>query len=118
MAKKMGRPKIDMNKKRFYSWDQQHAVIQFGATLVEVSEILGISGDTIERRIRKEHDMTFAEYCEKKMAKAKHNLRKKMYETAMAGNVTMQIWLSKNWLGFKDSYDVDVSPQEIKIEFQ
>lgn len=35
----------------------------------------------------------------------KISLRKKMYETAMSGNVTMQIWLSKQQLGMSDKIE-------------
>ena len=43
--------------------------------------------------------------------KGKISLRRKMFETAMGGNVTMQIWLSKNILGYSDKIEQKVNEQ-------
>ncbi len=37
--------------------------------------------------------------------RGKMSLRRKMFDTAMGGNVTMQIWLSKQYLGFADKVE-------------
>jgi hypothetical protein len=36
------------------------------------------------------------------------SLRRLQYEAAKTGNVTMQIWLGKQWLGQKDRTETDI----------
>lgn len=96
----MGRPKKEIN------WQALDAVLQFGATLEDAAEIVGVHTDTLARKIKKEHDCTFTEYRDKKMSKIRYNLRKKQYDVAMAGNVSMLIWLGKNMLGQTDKQEI------------
>jgi hypothetical protein len=49
------------------------------------------------------------------MHKVRMKLRQKMFDSAMAGNTAMMIWLSKQWLGMKDKMDSEVSVKD-KIE--
>lgn len=99
----MARPRIKLD------WEKLDSCLFFGATAVECEELTGVSFDTIKRRIKAKFKMGFAEYRDKKMSKAKQNLRRKQYETAMGGNVTMQIWLGKQWLGQSDKIEKDVT---------
>lgn len=58
------------------------------------------------RRIRAEHDMTYVQYCQKRMEHWRLTLKQKMRKTAVEdGNVTMQIFLSKQDLGYSDKVE-------------
>lgn len=47
----------------------------------------------------------YSEIITKGRERGKISLRRKMYETAMNGNVVMQIWLSKQYLSFTDKVE-------------
>jgi len=49
--------------------------------------------------------MGFSEYKNKRKETLRINLLKKQYDVAMAGNVSMLIWLGKNELGQKDKIE-------------
>lgn len=78
-------------------------------TTEEIAWIVGISRDTIERRLKEKYgdDMTFAEYRRQKAGKLRATLLAKQWDVAMGGNVSMLIWLGKNYLGQKDRSEVD-----------
>jgi hypothetical protein len=44
----------------------------------------------------------FSDIMEKGRDDLKHSLRRAMIKNALGGNAVMQIWLSKQWLGFSD----------------
>lgn len=73
----------------------------------EMSSILGISVDTLHRR--------FAEQVKAARNEGKMSLRRKMWEMALNGNVTILIWLSKNELGMTDKVE---QKTDIKAEFK
>jgi len=93
---KMGRPRIDIN------WEEFDKLCELHCTLVEIAGWFDCSEDTIERAVKREKCMTYAEYFKKKSAKGKISLRRKQYQVANEGNTSMLIWLGKNWLGQAD----------------
>ena len=93
---RMGRPKIEINMFEFDKLCQIHA------TLIEIAGWFNCSEDTIENYIKKVSKMTFSEYYKNHQGKGKISLRRKQYQAAMDGNITMLIWLGKQWLGQRD----------------
>jgi hypothetical protein len=102
-----------------FKWEVLDAVLQFKPSLIMCEEILGISHDTIERAIKKNFNMTFSEYREYRMSKTKFKLAQKQFDVAMNGNVTMLIWLGKQYLGQSDKIEqtteIAINPTEIQI---
>lgn len=92
----LGRPKIEID------WDQFEKLCQIQCTLVEISEWFGCSEDTVERRVQEKFESTFADLYKKKASKGKISLRRKQFEVALSGNVSMLIWLGKQHLDQKD----------------
>lgn len=88
-----GRPKIEIN------WNEVEGMAKVHATLEDIASHIGVHKDTLLKRCKREFKMTFSEYLEQKRAYVRNNLRRKQIETAMSGNVTMQIWLGKQMLG-------------------
>jgi len=97
-------------------WVVMDKLLGLGSTLRECSEWFTCSEDTIERRVKEEKGMLFAEYQERKAAGFKISLRRKQYEVAMGDrkskpSVNMLIWLGKQLLGqsektlIADAYD-------------
>ncbi len=95
----MARPKVEIN------WVEFDKLCNIHCTLNEIAEWFGCSEDTIERCVLREKKMGFADYYKRKSGRGKISLRRRMWETALGnnkGSVVMQIWLSKNLLGFRD----------------
>lgn len=70
----------------------------FGLTTPEIAAVLECSSDTLERN--------YSEQMANGKAKARASVRRKQFELAMKGNVTMLIWLGKNMLGQTDKNEV------------
>lgn len=97
---KMGAPIKEVNWKTFENLCAIHC------TEEEISMILGVSMDTLERRIKETYDCTFAELYKQKAADGKMSLRRTMWDKALRKqDNTMLIWLSKNHLGMKDEVE-------------
>lgn len=71
----------------------------------EMASVLGVSVDTLHRR--------FADQIKEARDEGKMSLRRKMWEMALNGNVTLLVWLSKNELGYTDKVE---QKQDIRAE--
>lgn len=98
-ANPVGRPKIEIN------WDQFDKLCGLQCTLLEIASYFNCSDDTIERRVKEVHGVNFAVYFAQKRGNGKIALRRKQYEAALAGNVTLLIWLGKQYLGQSDKQE-------------
>lgn len=104
-----GRPRLEIDMKEL------DKLCTLQCTAEEIASWFDCSVDTIENRIKEHSGLGFSEYFAKKRGKGKISLRRKQFETAMSGNVTMQIFLGKNYLGQADKQEVDHKVSEIKI---
>ena len=87
-------------------------------TLVEIADFFQCSEDTIERRVKEEKGVTFAEYFKVKSSKGKRSLRRIQWEMAQKHDRAMVIWLGKQWLGQRDNKDINVTDlQPIKLQY-
>ena len=100
---KMGRPKKEID------WNIVKGLCRIHCTQLEIASVIDISEDTLVRRIKSKYKMTFAEYYKKNSSKGKISLRRYQFELAQR-NVSMAIWLGKQWLGQRDD------PVEDQIE--
>lgn len=105
----MGRPKKDID------WEKFDVLCRHLPSQEDVAWQLDVSVDTLSRRVRKQHKMSFAEYMGKKKAGVKYNIFLKQYQMAMAGDKTMLIWLGKQ-LGQADKTEnkTSLSASDIK----
>lgn len=67
----------------------------------ELANMVGVSIDTLLRR--------YATLIKKARDNGKKSLRRMQWEAAQKGNVTMLIWLGKQYLGQKDQIDFSES---------
>ncbi len=108
--KKLGRPKVEID---FVECD---TLCLIHCMLIEIADYFDCSEDTIERRVKSEKGMLFADYFKKRQGAGKRSLRRLQWEKAKEGNITMLIWLGKQYLGQKDKIENDVSSlKPIKI---
>ena len=84
-----GRPKIVVDIEILKN------LASIGCPDYEIASVLNISARTLKRN--------YAEIVDQYREKGKASLRKKMWDKAIKkDNTTMQVWLSKNYLGMKD----------------
>lgn len=106
IAKSGGRPTKHLEDMVFDGWEQLDALIIW-ASEVYCAEQLKISIDTLATKIKEKSGLSFSDYKHKKKEVLRINLLKKQYEVAIAGNVSMLIWLGKQELGQKDKQEVE-----------
>ena len=100
--KKVGRKKISFDEVKHTDWDKLDVILQFKPDKAWAADILEVSEDTLERRIKETKKCTFMEYRDKKMAPVKIRLVKKAIDKAFAGDNTMLIFCLKNFCGWSD----------------
>lgn len=92
----MARPKIEID------FDMVKKLCAIQCTGQEIADVLDVSYDTLERRVKEVYQISFADYIKKHSANGKMSLRRKQHEVAMNGNTTMLVWLGKQYLGQTD----------------
>jgi len=102
----MGRPKKPIDR------DQVMKLAAMGCRQTEIAAFFDVSDKTISSRFSKE--------LRKGVEMGKTKLRRLMWQSCEKGNVTMQIWLSKNILGYTDKLeqvaDPEAKPMRLIIE--
>lgn len=103
MAAKFGRPNKEINQREF------EALCGIQCTLSEICDVLGVTDKTLNAWCRRTYRKTFSEVFKIKRNKGKASLRRWQYKAAEKGNVTMLIWLGKQWL---DQVEKPTKPDE------
>ena len=98
---KTGRPRKEID------FDQFETLCKIQCTEIEIASVLGISVDTLERRCKEHYGVSFADAYEEKRSDGRASLRRMQAKAAEAGNITMMIWLGKQWLGQTDQQHIE-----------
>lgn len=93
----MARPKIYPKITPEVLEKQIHDLAAINCTWQEICTIVGMKERTLKRR--------YGAQYKKGLEAGKMSLKRKMFDTAIGGNVTMMIWLSKQMLGYTDKVD-------------
>ena len=111
--KEKGRPKI------LIDWEEFKKLCAIQCTLAEIAAWFKCSEDTIELRCKEEKGMLFTDYYKKNSSSGKISLRRSQFKAATGGNVTMLIWLGKQFLDQKDKteQDIEISDRRFDLEF-
>jgi hypothetical protein len=109
-SNKGGRPRKQIDQSFF------EGLCKIQCTLEEIAQVLGVSEDTVERWCKRTHELGFADAYKKFSATGKTSLRRYQFEAAKKGNVTMQIWLGKQYLGQTDKPTPEGCDEEIDME--
>ncbi len=99
----MGRPLKDIDPEQV----KKLAAIQ--CTMIEMAHVLSCSVDTLENR--------FSDIIKEGRSQGTMSLKRKQYEVAISGNVSMLIWLGKQHLGQVEKQTVEISDEAGK-EFE
>ncbi|HEV8036732.1 hypothetical protein [Yoonia sp.] len=112
-------PSKPMSDKEF---DQLVNMIRIQCTRDEICDILNMSDDTLNRRLKERGEKNFAALYKKHSGEGKASLRRAQWKAAQDGNPTMLVWLGKQMLGQRDKKDLDhtssdgsMTPREIII---
>lgn len=95
----MARPRIEID------FEQFRKLCGIQCTLTEIASWFKCSEDTIERWCKREYGMSFAESFKMFSADGKITLRRNQFRLSET-NVSMAIWLGKQYLGQKDYQEV------------
>ena len=83
------------NRKKIVNPDDVYKLAALGCNTLEIARWFDINKDTLQ--------YTFGDMIDKGREDLKMQLRHAMLKNALGGNAVMQIWLSKNLLGFQDN---------------
>lgn len=104
---KMGRPKKEIDQKQF------ETMCSIQCTLEEICAILGVQDDTLNRWCKETYGRTFSEVFREKRSLGCMSLRRSQFKLAQT-NATMAIFLGKNYLGQKDTADIEFNPESLR----
>ena len=107
-TQKMGRPKVNIIKEDF----EKLCALQ--CTEEEIAGFYDCSIDTINNYCKEIYGETFSETYKKKSAKGKLSLRRYQFKLAEK-NVSMAIFLGKQYLGQKDVIETNTSEEMSKV---
>ena len=106
---KMGRPRIEIPQDEF----EKLCVLQ--CTKQDIANWYECSEDTIENWCKRTYGETFSAVFAQKREKGRVSLRRMQWKSAENGNVTMQIFLGKQYLGQKDQQGIEIAESKEKF---
>jgi hypothetical protein len=84
------------------SFAQLVSMARIHCTAEECSSVLGVSPDTLDRRLKERGYTGWDDFYVKHTAEGRAALRRMQWKSAEQGNVGSQIWLGKQLLGQRD----------------
>lgn len=112
--KVIGRPIKTIN------WELAKKYAEAQCTVEEIEAFFAIDRNTLDKIARREKNVPFSAWLKQNSEKGKASLRRRMFQGALDDekpNVTMQIWLSKNYLGMKDNIEHDVGDRAFNLAY-
>ncbi len=97
-------------KKYNIDTEQVEKLASFGCSNTEIASFFGCSKDLISK--------SYSTNVSKGKDKGKIRLRQLLWKSAERGNVAMQIWLSKQYLGMTDKQEITTTelPEGFSVE--
>ena len=97
-------------KKYNINTEQVEKLASFGCSNTEIASFFGCSKDLISK--------SYSTNVSKGKDKGKIRLRQLLWKSAERGNVAMQIWLSKQYLGMADKQEIKTTelPEGFSVE--
>ena len=97
-------------KKYNIDTEQVEKLASFGCSNTEIASFFGCSKDLISK--------SYSTNVSKGQDKGKIRLRQLLWKSAERGNVAMQIWLSKQYLGMTDKQEITTTdlPEGFSVE--
>lgn len=89
----VGRPRKELDEEKI------KALAAIQCTMTEIAAVMGCHIDTLRDN--------YSNVIKEGQENGRMSLRRSMFKSAQGGNVTAQIWLSKQHLGMKDKIEID-----------
>jgi len=99
----MARPKINID------WDYVDKQLRYHCKGTEIAAKFGIHPNTFYRLCEDHYKISYSECLEQKREEGNDLLRSAQFENAIEGNVSMQIWLGKQYLKQLDKQAIEHS---------
>ena len=96
-------------------WKVLDALVQFKVSCRFCAEHMGISEDTIQRRIKTKYKMTFEEYKKMRSENVGLKLQQKAIQMALSGNTVMMIFCLKNLANWSDKVEQQITGNSVSI---
>ena len=77
------------------------------STHAELAAVLNVSIDTVKDRLA--NDVEFSTAYQRGLENGKSSLRRIQWKSALGGNIVMQIWLGKQYLGQRDMHSTELT---------
>jgi hypothetical protein len=111
-----------MANKKQIDYDLVDNLCKIQCTGEEIASVLDIDYDTLNAAIKRDKGIGFSDYFELKRGSGKASLRRRQWQAAIEeGNITMMIFLGKQYLGQSDKQEHEVSGKDgepIKVTWQ
>lgn len=107
LAFKEEKKRMDQDEEKF--WKQFEKLCAIQCTKNECASVLGVSEDTLERRLKEVHSMKFTEFFKLHSGKGRVALRRTQFKVAVDDeSVPMLIHLGKQktWLGQTETFEI------------
>lgn len=95
-----GRPRIQ------FDWSKIKQACFVQCTPTEISHIFECDLETLDTACKREHGIDISTFHKIHSEGGKSSLRRAMFKKALEGNTTMMIWLSKNYMGMKENWNL------------
>ena len=96
-----GRPRLEFDLR------QVEELGKIQSTLPELAAVVGCGLSTVKDRL--ENDPEFSAAYKSGLEAGKSSLRRLQWKAALGGNITMQIWLGKQYLGQRDQQRTELA---------
>ena len=87
-------------------WVKVDNLLQAQCNGTGIAGLCGIHPNTLYEECKRVHKCNFSDYSARKKAEGVEMLRSVQFQSALAGNVVMQIWLGKQYAGQRDRQDI------------
>lgn len=102
-------------KHREIDWSRLEGMVMFDASCETCALELKISKDTLERAIKRVHDMTFLEYKKLHLGKTILRLKQRMIKKALDGDTVCMIFTLKNISDWSDKVEAKTNEEKQNI---
>lgn len=122
MPPKKGSPSNnpDGRPSKTIDWKIAKKLAEMQCTQAEIAAFFDIDIKTLKEIAQREKNVCFSYWLSQRAGKGQCSLRRSMFLAATNSknpNVTMLIWLSKNYLGMKDNIEHDVTDKTFNLAY-
>lgn len=97
-------------------WESVNYMCMIHCTGEEIAGVIGIDYDTLNKNCKEKFNIPMSEYIKQHQCGGKMSLRRAQWKAAESGNVSMLIWLGKQWLEQKEQQEITIANDDESIQ--